>query len=328
MRLYTAGPFFAGPGLLLVATLSSVVLALQVPPLRGRVNDYAGMVPPDKAQQLEERLAAFEKETSHQVTVLTIPSLEGDSIEDFSIRVAESWKIGQKGFDNGAILLIAQKDRKLRIEVGYGLEGVLPDVIASRIIREVIVLRFRDGDFDGGIQAGVDAIMKVVQGEKLPDDRAHRKPTNSAGGLLGLLLVFLLFLPFLIMRLIVVPGSRARGTFVGGAMGIAIGGIASILTLLAGAPVGFVAIILILLATVGLGVLGGLQSSLGSSRVFGSRGSAGWREPFYSDPDEFRGGRWGGGFGGGGFGGSGGGGSGGFSGGGGGFGGGGASGGW
>src|SRR5215510_10333393 len=145
MKLLKARVFFAG--LALLAPTLSLALALDVPPLRGRVNDYAGLIPTDKARALEERLASFEAETGHQIAVLTIPSLEGDSLEDFSIRVADAWKIGKKGFDNGAILLIARDDRRLRIEVGYGLEGVMPDAIASRIIREVITPRFRSGDF-------------------------------------------------------------------------------------------------------------------------------------------------------------------------------------
>jgi uncharacterized protein len=122
------------------------------------------LIPADRAQALEERLARFEAETGHQIAVLTIPSLKGDSLEDFSIRVAESWKIGKKGFDNGVILLIARDDRRLRIEVGYGLEGVMPSALASQIIREVITPPFRSGDYVGGIEDGVDAIMKVARG--------------------------------------------------------------------------------------------------------------------------------------------------------------------
>ena len=143
--------------------------ALDVPPLRGRVNDYAKLLSQERALALEAQLEKFEQETGHQIAVLTIPSLEGDSLEDFSIRVAETWKIGKKGFDNGAILLVARDDRKLRIEVGYGLEGVLPDAIASRIIREVITPRFRSGDYAGGIDGGVNAILKVARGETLPE---------------------------------------------------------------------------------------------------------------------------------------------------------------
>jgi uncharacterized protein len=140
------------------------------------------LIPADRAQALESRLAAFEQGTGHQIAVLTIPSLEGDALEDFSIRVAESWKIGTKGFDNGAILLIAQKERKLRIEVGYGLEGVLPDAIANRIIGEVIVPRFRENDYAGGIEAGINAILQVAKGESLPQKApASRRQTTSRG---------------------------------------------------------------------------------------------------------------------------------------------------
>jgi len=167
MKLRTARVF--GLAFLLAPTLISLALALNVPPLRGRVNDYAGLMPADRAQALEERLARFESETGHQIALLTVPSLEGDSLEDFSIRVAETWKIGKKGFDNGAILLIARDDRRLRIEVGYGFEGVLPDAIANRIINEVITPRFRSGDYAGGIEAGVDSILKITKGEALPE---------------------------------------------------------------------------------------------------------------------------------------------------------------
>ena len=138
---------FATAAFVVLALAASFVSALEVPPLRGRINDYAALLSPDKTRELETRLAQFEKETGHQIALLTIPTLEGDSIEDFSIRVAESWKVGQKGFDNGAILIVAAKDRRLRIEVGYGLEGVLPDAIASRIIREVIVPEFRTENY-------------------------------------------------------------------------------------------------------------------------------------------------------------------------------------
>src|SRR5215510_701260 len=136
-------PFW--PAFLLVLSINSFVSALDVPPLRAaRVNDLAKILTAEKTQQLEERLRQFERETSHQIAVLTIPSLEGDPIEDFGIRVAEEWQIGQKGAANGVILIVAQKERKIRIEVGRGFEGILPDIIASQIIREVIAPRYRD----------------------------------------------------------------------------------------------------------------------------------------------------------------------------------------
>jgi uncharacterized protein len=167
--------------LVLGLSLARTAFALEVPALKGRVNDYAGMLPAARARDLEERLKRFEEQTGHQIAVLTIPSLKGDSLEGFSIKVAESWKIGQKGFDNGAILLIVRDDRQLRIEVGYGLEGVLPDAIASRVIREVIVPRFRANDYPGGIEAGLDAIMKVTRGEALPE-AARRRPSGVGSG--------------------------------------------------------------------------------------------------------------------------------------------------
>ena len=114
--------------------------------MKARVNDYAGVIGQEQARALEARLAQFEQESGHQVAVLTIPTLEGEDIEGFSIRVAENWKIGKKGFDNGVILVVAVKDRRLRLEVGYGLEGVLPDAIAKQIISDYIVPRFRAQD--------------------------------------------------------------------------------------------------------------------------------------------------------------------------------------
>src|SRR4029450_12517304 len=152
----------------LVLSINSSVPALDVPPLRARVNDLAKILTAEKTKQLEQQLREFEQQTSHQITILTIPSLEGDPIEDFGIRVAEAWKIGQKGTANGVILIVAQKERKIRIEVGRGFEGILPDVIASRIIREVIAPRYREGDYAGSIQAGIDSILEVTRGEAVP----------------------------------------------------------------------------------------------------------------------------------------------------------------
>jgi uncharacterized protein len=193
--------FLSGLVFLFFYTAPSIVISLDVPPLRGRVNDYANLMPAARVQSLEQRLAQFENETGHQIAVLTVPSLGGEDIEGFGIRVAESWKIGKKGSDNGAILVIAQNDRKLRIEVGYGLEGVLPDAIASRIINEAIVPRFRDGDFADGIEAGVDAIMKVTKGEVLPQAQ-QKKPQAVARFPFGLLLPLLLFGFYLVSALI------------------------------------------------------------------------------------------------------------------------------
>lgn len=309
MKLSRVRLFFAGLFALVVLTSPCFTLALDVPPLRARVNDLAGMLSPETAQALEQRLAAFEQETGHQIAVLTIPSLEGTAIEDFSIRVAEAWKIGKKGFDNGAILVIAQKEKQLRIEVGYGLEGVLPDAIASRIIREVIVPRFRDGDFSGGIDAGVSAILQVTKGEPLPEmaRSANRQRSSQGGSLITVLMITAMLALFI--------GMTQRRLF-GGIFGGSAAGLAAALVSSAG-----IGLALGLALLVGA-VLGGIGSSLGpGSSANQWTGSSRCRRGSWGG-GIFPGGFGGGGFGGGGFGG------GGFSGGGGGFGGGGASGSW
>src|SRR5215813_4566026 len=126
------------PAFLLVLSINSFVSALDVPPLRAGVNDLARILTAEKTQQLEERLRQFERETSHQIAVLTIPSLEGDPIEDFGIRVAEEWQIGQRGAANGVILIIAQKDRKIRIDVGRSLQRMLPTLIPNPTLLELL----------------------------------------------------------------------------------------------------------------------------------------------------------------------------------------------
>ncbi|HXG53243.1 MAG TPA: TPM domain-containing protein [candidate division Zixibacteria bacterium] len=301
---------------LLAAAISPcAAAALEVPPLRGRVNDLAGMLPPERIARLEQRLAAFESETGHQVAVLTIPSLEGDDLESFSIRVAESWKIGQKGFDNGAILLVARDDRKLRIEVGYGLEGVIPDAIASRIVRETIVPRFRRNDFAGGIEAGVEEILRAARGEKLPDAPRRSAPENGSA---WAPLLFLLLIPtYLASHL--VARRRRRAPLVGALSGAVLGGLGAGLALGSGAGFSLALLVFLVLAAVAIGIAGGLHNELEGWETFGRRRRGRWSGPFYSDT--FGPGWSGGDFGGGGS-------TGGFSGGGGGFGGGGASGSW
>jgi uncharacterized protein len=186
---------------LLVLLLPALAAALDVPALEGRVNDRANLIPPDARQRIEQKLAGLEQRTGAQIAVLTIPSLEGDSLEDFSLRVAEAWKLGQAEQDNGALLLVAQQDRKMRIEVGYGLEPVLTDLETSLIQRDHIVPRFRNGDFGGGIEAGVDALVQAVEGEVPPAPEQPQPVGNPGGGdggnFFGVLLFALFFLgPF------------------------------------------------------------------------------------------------------------------------------------
>ncbi len=131
----------------------------------GYVTDTASLLSSSARQNLEILLETFEKETSNQIEVAIFPSLEGEVLEDFSIRLAEKWKIGQAGKDNGVIFLIFPNDRKMRIEVGYGLEGVLPDALAGSIIRDVVAPHFKASNFDGGVTAGVQAIIQATKGE-------------------------------------------------------------------------------------------------------------------------------------------------------------------
>jgi uncharacterized protein len=132
------------------------------------VLDRAGLLPSPSAQALERTLTDFERSTGHQVVVHVTPSLEGLEIEDYSIQTAEAWKIGQKNLDNGVILTVAPNERRVRIEVGYGLEGVLPDALAARIVRDTILPEFRAGRMDQGVLAGTRAILAVISGEQLP----------------------------------------------------------------------------------------------------------------------------------------------------------------
>jgi uncharacterized protein len=139
-----------------------------VPPLSGRVVDQTGTLSSGDIASLTQILKNFETRKGSQIAVLIVPTTQPETIEQYSIRVAEAWKIGRKKIDDGALLVIAKNDRKLRIEVGYGLEGALNDVTAKRIIDEVITPKFRGGDFAGGISAGVDRIIGVIDGEPLP----------------------------------------------------------------------------------------------------------------------------------------------------------------
>ena len=273
-----------------------------VPALTAPVTDVAGLLKPDQSAALDAKLRAFEQSRGSQVAVLVVPSTQPEDIEQYGIRVADAWRLGRKGVDDGAILIVAVQDRRVRIEVGYGLEGVLPDATANRIIEEAIVPQFRAGDYYGGIAAGVDRMLRVIEGEALPEPAA-RSPAQEIPGLLHLL-------PFLFVA-VFVGSSVMRAMFgrVGGAF--ATGGIVGALTWL------LVGVLLVSFAAAAIAFVIALVGGFGG----GGPGRGGW----YS---RRHGGGWGhpGGFGGG-FG-RGGGFGGGWSGGGGGFGGGGASGSW
>lgn len=275
--------------------LAVQVSALEVPRLQGRVNDYAELLSPATEASLESVLKSLESSDSTQIVVLTIGSLQGDSLEEFSLRVVEDWKIGQQGLDNGVLLLVARDDRKIRIEVGYGLEGKLTDMTAGRIIGNVMGPRFKQGDFNQGIIDGIGAIVMTVRGEFTA--ATETKPNGSGREDPGGLLTSMIFIFFIF-------GSLLRKSKVAAA---AVGGIAT--PLLAFLLFGITG--LALLALIPIGMFGGLMAAA----LAGTGGGA-----------VSRGGQAGGY--GGGFGRSSGGFGGGFGGGGGGFGGGGASGGW
>jgi uncharacterized protein len=302
---------------LFVAHVPGAHAQIALPKLEARVTDLTGTLTAAQQSALEEKLAAFEARKGAQIAVLILPTTEPEDIAQFGVRLLESWKLGRKGIDDGAALIVAKQDRAVRIEVQYGLEGVLTDATASRIINDTIVPMFKQGDFAGGINAGIDQMLKVVDGEPLPEPDRKWKPKGD-GGRLPTFLVAVVVIAIILRNLI----GRGPSALLGGLLG---GGAAWFM----GAS-----LVIIALSSVGLFLLllsvdtgGPLSRRDRSDRVFrdATRGkhrgsSGGWGS-----------GGFGGGFGGGGFGGgsSGGGfGGGGWSGGGGRGGGGGASGRW
>jgi uncharacterized protein len=181
--------------------------AAEIPFLAGRVNDVAGLLSNTTHAELESLLKAHEDSTTNQVVVLIVPSLDGEVLEEFSIKVAEMWKLGQRGRDNGALLLVARDDRKVRIEVGRGLEGSLTDARCGWIIRKEIVPRFRDGEYDAGVRAGVNAILGVIRGEYTAE-----APASGMDDLAGRITGFVVFL--IVVGVFTIIGLFAKG-FVG-----------------------------------------------------------------------------------------------------------------
>jgi uncharacterized protein len=263
-----------------------------VPPLKGRVTDLTGTLTPSQVRALESSLAEFEQRKGSQIAVLMLPTTQPETIEQYSIRVADAWKVGRGRVDDGVIVVVAKNDRQVRIEVGRGLEGPIPDVIASRIIREIITPRFKAGDFYGGLSEATQALMKRIDGEPLPAPRQGARPVDEKyHGLFVLLLVVAALGGGILSRLFG-RGGGAIGT--GGVVGLIAWAITGILV---------------------VGVIAAMIGFLFAAFAGGGGVRRGW-------------GGWGGGLGSGGWGGGGGFGGGGFSGGGGGFSGGGASGSW
>jgi uncharacterized protein len=184
---------------LLLCWAFAAMADVAVPPLTGRVVDQTATLSGSEVASLDQTLKDFEARKGSQIAVLIVPTTQPETIEQYSLRVAEAWKIGRRKIDDGAILVVAKNDRKLRVEVGYGLEGALNDVTAKRIIDEVITPKFRSGDFAGGISDGVNRILRVVDGEPLPAPAQPRQNSGFSSHIDP-------FNPFLIVALVVMGG--------------------------------------------------------------------------------------------------------------------------
>lgn len=267
-----------------------------VPELKTRVTDLADILTPEEERMLSKQLAALEERKGSQVAILTVETTRPESIEQYSIRVVDQWKVGRDDVDDGVLLLIAKQDRELRIEVGYGLEGAIPDAYAKRIISRIIVPHFRDGDYYLGVEEGVEAIIGLIDGEELPEVNRRRASDSARNPVSFLVLVGFVVLIFGLI-IIKVLLSKKLGEWKSNMITISI--IFIVVWVFLSLSAAFFAAIISFFFLNGKGTGGGRRGG-GYYGGYTSRG---------------------GGFGGGGFGG-------GFSGGGGGFGGGGASGGW
>ena len=171
----------------MISLLSKLVLAgvaaaaVAIPPLQSRVTDLTSTLNTSQKEALEKTLSEFEARKGAQIAVLIVPTTQPETIEQYAVRVEEQWKLGRKGVDDSVLLLVALQDRKIRLEIGYGLEGVLPDAAAKRIIEDDITPRFRQNDFYGGIRAGLDRVMRTVEGEPLPPPGARATPAQKHG---------------------------------------------------------------------------------------------------------------------------------------------------
>jgi uncharacterized protein len=271
---------FAQVILLALLLIGAAHADVALPPLTQRVTDLTATLDAGQTQTLESRLAEFEAKKGAQLAVLIVPTTQPESIEQFGIRVVEAWKLGRKGVDDGALLLVAKDDHTLRIEVGYGLEGVLNDATAHRIIEEVIVPRFKRGEFYPGIESGTAAMMQVINGEPLPPPR--RAAASGKYNIESLL--------FIAFGLVVVVGGMLRallGRFpaamlMGGALGVLAW--LTVVPMLIALLVGLMAFVFVLLG--------------GAGRGFGGYGGGGFGGGGFGGGGGFSGG--GGGFGGGG----------------------------
>lgn len=258
--------------LALMLLTASCVQAEQIaiPPLSGRVIDLTSTLTADQVRSLTQKLAQLEKVKGSQIAVLMLPTTGEESIEQYSIRLADEWKIGRKGVADGVILLIAKQDKRLRIEVGRGLEGALPDVTAGRIIREVIRPRFKQNDFYGGINSGVDKIVAVIDGEALPPPPVSKGHSANyfSDGIFGLHPLFwiALIIAGVVSSKFIHPWLGRGGAGAGGVVAALVGGATLGTSLLVGAGL---AVLLTLLASRFFWEIAELLLRIGFSGGFG-----------------------------------------------------------
>ncbi len=206
-------------GIFLLLFALTVWAQVAVPDLSRRVTDLTATLSAEQVVALENRLAAFETQKGSQIAVLLVPTTHPEDIAAFAIRVAEQWKIGREKIDDGVILIVAKNDRTLRLEVGYGLEGAIPDAVAKRVIAETITPHFKSGDFYGGIEAGVQQLMRLIEGEPLPPPAAGQSAGDDA--IFGFLVIGGVVAGWLLSALMSRPaaggvaalGSGAAGAF-------------------------------------------------------------------------------------------------------------------
>lgn len=224
-----------------------------VPALQARVTDLTGTLSAEQQASLESKLAAFEAQKGSQIAILIVPTTQPEVIEQYSIRVVDQWKLGRKDEDDGVLVLLAKDDRSARIEVGYGLEGALPDVTANRILEDVMIPHFREGDYYGGLNAGTDSLMRVIQGEPLPEPQ--RRQASQGGSWEGMLplLLFGVLIGGGIMRAMFGSffGGAATGSLIGGAVWLLGGGLLVALVL------GIIAFVLTMSGGMGFLPIGG-----------------------------------------------------------------------
>ncbi len=248
---------------LFLSVLFAAAADVAVPPLKTRVTDLTATLNAEQIAALESKLAAFEQKKGSQLAVLLVPTTQPETVEQYGIRVVEQWKLGRKGVDDGVLLLIAKDDRKLRIEVGRGLEGALPDAVAKRIIDEYMVAPFKQGDFNAGVNAGVDRIIKIIDGELLPE--AKPKSGGASSGInmensMGWGALLVVFLGGILRAML--------GTFFGS---VAAGAIATGVAMFFGvemAEASIVGVIVFLFCMIGLSLFG--------SAIGGGSSDGGW----------------------------------------------------